>query len=443
MSLPQELRHALSAFTSVAIDHIKNPNHTHETPTERALWVPTLESTNIWSFAEQTYPWWWNLLANSLMSLSKSAEYQLCEHLMQTTEAVARHLDKLIVIGSTGQRFDVPNCLLKFVAYQLKDMKIPVFETGQFEHTFRDFEEFIANDVVDFEGWIPLEHLSCQHLPIQFTSLVRLMDSLVVTDCAGKQKKVRGNPVVYCEWQEAKLMNCDPTTRSLTEKKTIGSQIVMSLHLLKEGRVRADGIFARPKRWTPIWSNFIVKSPGVWTPAPPLYEFREEEVNEVQIIRQQLVTLNEQLFKSLALALRRYEIAQKRVDPGDRLIDQMIAFEALYLADEGGTEKAFRLALRTAFLLERGEVRKVVYETMKQAYSIRSSIVHGADPKLPKGAGVQMSLSDFSKLTEDYLRRSLRRFLDLAQRPKARNPLVNWDDLLFPNSSGEAYNLAE
>ena len=89
MSLPQELRHALSAFTSVAIDHIKPRTNTHATPTEPALWVPAPESTNTWSFAEQNYPWWWISLANSLLSLRKFSEYQLCEHLMQTTEAVA------------------------------------------------------------------------------------------------------------------------------------------------------------------------------------------------------------------------------------------------------------------------------------------------------------------------------------------------------------------
>ena len=67
-------------------------------------------------------------------------------------------------------------------------MKV-VFDTDKFEHTFRDFDEFINNDEVDFEAWIPLEHLACERLPIQFTSSIRLMDSLIVTESAGSGRR--------------------------------------------------------------------------------------------------------------------------------------------------------------------------------------------------------------------------------------------------------------
>ena len=143
-------------------------------------------------------------------------------------------------------------------------------------------------------------------------------------------------------------------------------------------------------------------------------------------------------FRSLALALRRFNLSYDRHHPEDQLIDQMIAFEALYLSGDDRTEKSFRLALRSSYFLEAGAQRKDVYRDMKCAYNLRSTIVHGGMASLPTIKGTQMSMDNFAGKIEEYLRRTLSKFLNLSQQPGATPMLVQWDDLLFPDPSARS-----
>jgi hypothetical protein len=91
----------------------------------------------------------------------------------------------------------------------------------------------------------------------------------------------------------------------------------------------------------------------------------------------------------------------------DRLIDQMIALESLYLGDS--QELRYKLALRAAFLLAKGgKERTQVLKRLRKAYDARSRVVHGQGP--PNN---QMELVEY---TEEYLRQSIRKFLKLSDK---------------------------
>ncbi len=119
----------------------------------------------------------------------------------------------------------------------------------------------------------------------------------------------------------------------------------------------------------------------------------------------------------------------------DRLLDLMIAFEALFLNDIGGQDRGemrFRLSLRVAYFLREGRERKTIFNEMREAYNIRSSIVHGDEYDLPRVEGRAVPLNQFVARIEGYLRESLRKFVELAQQQGGLPPkLVNWDDILF------------
>lgn len=104
-------------------------------------------------------------------------------------------------------------------------------------------------------------------------------------------------------------------------------------------------------------------------------------------------------------ALRRFNSAYDgRLE--DRLIDQMIAFESLYIGDD--KELGYKLSLRTAFLL--GRRRTQIFNDMKKAYTLRGQLVHGN-----KRIGQPKLLETIPK-SEEYLRQSIRRFLMLLSR---------------------------
>lgn len=91
----------------------------------------------------------------------------------------------------------------------------------------------------------------------------------------------------------------------------------------------------------------------------------------------------------------------------DRLIDQMIALESLYLGDF--QELRYKLALRAAFLIARDrKERTQVLKRLKKAYDARSKVVHGQKPP--------DNLIELVEYTEEYLRQSIKRFLKLSDR---------------------------
>jgi hypothetical protein len=108
----------------------------------------------------------------------------------------------------------------------------------------------------------------------------------------------------------------------------------------------------------------------------------------------------------LEIALGRFNSSYGEDHP-DRLLDQMIALESLYLGDL--QELSYKLALRAAFILERGKKGRIkVFKRLKQAYDARSKVVHGQKP--PK------NLPELVADTEEYLRQSIKRFLKLSDR---------------------------
>ncbi|MGI8514433.1 MAG: hypothetical protein ACR2NT_04695 [Acidimicrobiia bacterium] len=83
----------------------------------------------------------------------------------------------------------------------------------------------------------------------------------------------------------------------------------------------------------------------------------------------------------LEIPLRRLRQACLRTHPEDRLVDLMIAAEALFLSGELN-ESRFKLAVRSSSSTGvAGHSSSAVFEFMKKAYRFRSKVVHGEHPK--------------------------------------------------------------
>lgn len=178
------------------------------------------------------------------------------------------------------------------------------------------------------------------------------------------------------------------------------------------------------------------------------YEFRQADVSHVNRLMGRLCACRMAgkpsflpngktvvLTSVLDEALKRFNSAYHG-ESEDRLIDQMIAFESLYIADD--KELGYKLALRTAFLLAKGEGnRKVIFSNMKKAYDLRSKVVHG---------GKQVKFSELENIIpkmEEYLRQSIQRFLALLppefsledlKKGKAKM-LAKLDENIFSNGA--------
>jgi len=147
----------------------------------------------------------------------------------------------------------------------------------------------------------------------------------------------------------------------------------------------------------------------ILTIEPTKYEFKQADVPKVNKsigeIRDYIISNKPTVLRE---ALRRFNSAYHGELEG-RLVDQMIAFESLYIADD--KELGYKLALRTAFLL--GKKRAKIFSDMKKAYALRGQIVHG---------NKKVERSELEKIipkTEECLRQSIRRFLLLLSQGKS------------------------
>lgn len=184
---------------------------------------------------------------------------------------------------------------------------------------------------------------------------------------------------------------------------------VTALRLHKKGLVTPGPAVLAPSRnqeydisFQPDWLHITIDDYS--EEEPPKYEFRQSDIPEINKVLQDIHKWRDmEKSRSIEIALRRFHSAY-RGNFEARLIDQMIAFEALYLEED--QELSYRLALRTAFLLEKDpEQRKHIFDIMKAAYKLRSKIVHGNEKPIEK------ELKNTIPITEDYLRQSIRKFL--------------------------------
>ena len=122
------------------------------------------------------------------------------------------------------------------------------------------------------------------------------------------------------------------------------------------------------------------------------------------------------------VAISRLSHGEERETAEDQLIDLMIAFENLYLPDAEG-ELRFRLSIRASCLLEKDDAgREEVFSLLKDAYDIRSKIVHGASrskvDRMLQKVGFS-KLADLSAELQQYLRMSIKIYLNNPSQLKA------------------------
>jgi hypothetical protein len=134
--------------------------------------------------------------------------------------------------------------------------------------------------------------------------------------------------------------------------------------------------------------------------------------------------------RSLANAIRRFGYAGDRDLPDDRIVDLMIAAESLFLSDESG-ELSYRLSERFAFFVAEipGPPRRALFQQVRRAYAVRSSIVHGNIPHprdLRTLEGV-VSVETLVDIVSQLLRLALRKMIQC----EAKNNPPDWTQLVF------------
>ncbi len=194
----------------------------------------------------------------------------------------------------------------------------------------------------------------------------------------------------------------DSLTNLITALKLCHGGRVIAGPLILAGIQNSEPYFGSTTSWTSVSHFWFFQEES-------RYAFRKSDVPEVNSLLQDIRKWREaKVLNAIDVALRRFH-SSYHGDIEDRIIDQMIAFESLYLGSE--QELTYKLASRAAFLLrKRKDYRILVFNNIKKAYNYRSRIVHGDNPPS------RDELRAIVPKTEDYLRQSIRKFLLLLSR---------------------------
>lgn len=123
--------------------------------------------------------------------------------------------------------------------------------------------------------------------------------------------------------------------------------------------------------------------------------------------------LDQPKYQKVRIALLRFDFSYN-IGLLYQLIDLMIAFEALYIADD--KELGYKMATRSSFLLgETPEQRNHIFSLLKKAYDLRGKLVHGGElpGRIEISKGNQLSSLEFAGQIRGLLRDSIKRFIKL------------------------------
>ena len=132
--------------------------------------------------------------------------------------------------------------------------------------------------------------------------------------------------------------------------------------------------------------------------------------------------------RSTRMALRRFGLSRCEFDQDEKIFHLMSASEALFLSGEQ-TESANKLALRGAFFLGQDpNSRRAIFNVLKTAYGVRSSIAHGdsADKKKRIGLdGARIDKYAFAELIDNLVAAAILVALCIG------TPKPDWESLII------------
>jgi hypothetical protein len=391
---------------------------------------------------------------SDLEAVRQLPSWQAVEQAFQEDDRLAAHANTLVGTAQGARRFEVEMAgrLVLPRPDEVKDLD------AVFARRYENLDGFLAATEIEYVVVWPLPGLSCSDFPVQLEpdivldllsddELAAVLNTEVLKpdfpdvpiDPAGDQNQ---RACLRSRYRLPKTIGDNkqsPADGEAVENRLIGLQERMEqvLALLFAEPVAVSGRASLHTDWTLLSGGVAF----LQLPLSNAQRFRrldldaqaaKEVVEAWRLVSPGLL----QSQKALALALRRlsYQAYRQRIE--DEMIDIMVAAEAMYLTRTEIQELGFRLALRSAALSDAGALdmtRRQIFDLMKAAYNVRSTIVHGDEPK-PKDLkvkGVPVPLSDFVQATEDVVRQGLRHALNKATDRKDKWP-PDWDGLTLP-----------
>jgi Apea-like HEPN len=396
-----------------------------------------------------------NMLINTIESL---ASYQAAHSAIEADNLWSSHMNKLVGSAMNSHRIDIKVVLKKIPSRILADTRQFVLSVHHFDEQVNRFELMVNSPTIEYIRTTPLYGITLQNNislsdQISFETLtddkvITLLDlGLITSDSFGAGIDFANRPprtAIVTKFFIPKTVrgdadNPEPLNNAVLElwnRSTIAETTAIELLILIQGTAitpigSLTNALGATNGGSRLQRNAIANA---W--AIPSINLTAEAAQKFHQLWPIVSDSSKKSRHFLAIALRRFALAMSRPALDDKLIDLMICAEALFLPD-GNAELTFRLAHRAALLLgDNPKHQKEIFDFFKAAYGKRSTIVHGNKSLLNDAKDI-VDLNETITQLSEYLRKSILKMLEIALHPQAPNELINWTELMFPDTAAQ------
>jgi hypothetical protein len=187
--------------------------------------------------------------------------------------------------------------------------------------------------------------------------------------------------------------------RDLKEKLVpFVENVLLALRLYKEGDVFCKVIFSESGL------SFTFLNPTYEMPNPlhrTIYSIKMEEIGKIREIFDKITKADFDRRRYLRIACDRFNRSYGRSMHDEKIIDFMIAFEALFLREEKASSQGQTIGVGGSMLLGKNDLeRKQIYDFLIETYKLRNKIVHGS-------AITYSGIDETASKLKGYLRKSI------------------------------------
>lgn len=459
------LRDALRKVSQLSLELISREARPDDIPPKLRALHAVRPTPYTFGIEEIERPDWPALVRQYQNELKHLPAYSECWTLLKEDQVISRHLDRLVGTPYSRTILRAEEVIPSFVSTLLERVGACMHDDVIFDALYDELEQFFWSSTLCLRAIGPLLNLSGPDEVISLpddVSIRRASDDEVdlwlqradvmplpagrstivsVTHCIVRDfdmPKVCGEEEAKAARRRVPESTHSQTSRSFTD-------VLSCLRLLKSEYVDIPFTDFRIRGWCPPHVGAI-RSQFANTPAPLFlgnrFQLSPEEVAVVSKLFELVAGFDRHKHGFLDIALRRFNLAAAEERAEDRLLDLVIALEAILLhgsdKEELRGEKRFRFSLNGAYLLssERQERRRI-FKQLREAYDCRSKVVHGGKLSTRISiSGQKLSAQEFTGIIEARTRQVIRQVLALACKPNAPKQLVSWNDLVlgFPHT---------
>lgn len=450
----EKLYDTLSSLTKVVLDILSRRDQDDLVVTTESVWEKQKDDSYVKHQIKR--PFWSIMLHKANDEITKTNEYLDFIKVVSADEIISPQLDTLVGTCFGSHRLEADNIAMWPAFEFLTDQGIDEFDISNFNSVYSKIESALYSKEIDFENITPLCGFEMDDSEISLTeniSIVKLSEKEILEffrlgiklgSSMGDFDLVHSvhQYAIKTSYKLPKIIGKqDLSIRDIEQNEFFNNKneraVIDALRIYKEGKLYPITTTRRGKSILSTGVSFSFETP-VKHFMKNKYSLLKNEIDEFKSFWSVIskAELPEKNF--ISVGIRRFSQSNERDNIEDRIIDIMISAEAIFLSSGGSFqgELKYRLSHRAAMFIETDvERQKYVFDFMQKAYDVRSSIVHGSNPKLPKKMdGSTYTLEEFCEDIERYLRVSIKKAISKAAAVNDKSNAIDWKSTIFPSN---------